>query len=77
MIIGTKAYYKNLNSWHKVNSLFVFFLVVIVFLIVNEFMAMNFHGVFFVLLLGQYSYFLTFSVVIDSCITTKDDENRW
>ena len=77
MIIGTRAYYNAQRGWQKVNSLFVFYLFVIVFLIVNEFMLMNFKGVFFILLFGQYSYFLTYCVVIDSCITAKDDEVRW
>ena len=77
MIRGAIAYSGVIKGWSKLKSLFCFFLFLIVYLIVNEFTHMNFHGIFIILLLAQYSYFLTFSLVIDSCITIKDDETLW
>ena len=57
--------------------LFVFMFCAIIYLCINEFMHHNFIGMFLLLLFAQWAYFSTFSLVIDSCITKEDDENRF
>ena len=44
-------------------------------MIVNEFFHKSFQGLFIILVFTQWSYFLTFSLVIDSMITEEDDRN--
>ena len=77
MVRGVIGYEKQLKSgWSKLKTLFLFDTVLIVYLWVNEFTHMSFYGVFLLLLLAQWTYFMTFSLVIDSCITSKDDANQ-
>ena len=75
MIIGAIGYRKVNKGWSKVKSLFCIQLVIIFYLLINEFTDRNFRGIFFILLGAQWSYFITFSLVIDSCITIEADEN--
>lgn len=74
MIRGIRNYNKKIKGWYKIKSLFVFQFLVILFLLINEFTQRDFAGIFFLVLASQWTYFVTFSLVIDSCITTKDDE---
>ena len=81
MVKGVIGYEKQMSTtmekgWSKLKTLFLFDTVLIVYLWVNEFTNMSFYGVFLLLLLAQWTYFMTFNLVIDSCITSKEDENQ-
>ena len=69
MIRGVINYNKKVAGWYKIKSLFVFQFLVILFLLINEFTQRDFAGIYFLVLASQWTYFVTFSLVIDSCIT--------
>ena len=56
-------------------TLFIILFVMIVYLVVNEFTHRNVSGIFVLMLLGQYTFFLTFSIVIDAMIPAEKKEN--
>lgn len=78
--IGVFNYNKVLpKGWHKIHSLFLVQTGVIIYLAVNELTTRNIHGIFIIYLMTQYSLFLTFCLVIDSCLTSeqKSDKNNY
>lgn len=77
MTYGTIKFWKKVSGCSKMKMLFVFMFCAIIYLCINEFMHHNFIGMFLLLLFAQWAYFSTFSLVIDSCITKEDDENRF
>ena len=76
MIIGIRAYSKIQPQWTKTKSLFVVQTVAVVYLEVNEFTGRNIRGFYLILIFTSYSLFLTFSLVVDSCQTSADDEKQ-
>lgn len=69
MCIGIYHYNKVLKGWSKVKTLFILQTITIVYLAVNEFTHRHIHGIFLIYLFTQYSLFLTFCLVLDSCLT--------
>ena len=73
MMIGTWSYCSKVKQkWTKTMTLFIIMFVMIVYLVVNEFTHRNVSGIFILMLLGQYTFFLTFSIVIDSMIPAEE-----
>ena len=75
MIIGIRNYNKVIKGWSKVKSLFVLQTFVILYLAINEFTHRHIHGIFLIYLFTQYSLFLTFCLMIDSCVTEEQEQN--
>ena len=75
MVIGIRNYNRLQPGWSKVKSLFIFQTFCIVYLLINEFTHRHISGLFLILLFTQYSMFMAFCIVIDSCITEADDHN--
>ncbi len=74
MIIGIRNYNKLQPGWSKTKSLFVLQFFIICYLVINEFTGRHIVGLFLILLFTQYTLFLTFCLVIDSMMTSKQDE---
>ena len=77
MVWGTCLYQKKIKGWSKLKTLFCVMFCLITYLCVNEFTNSNFVGIFMLLLLAQWCYFITFSMVIDSCVTIEDDQSMF
>ena len=74
MVRGVRAYSSIRPYWTKRKTLFVFQTVAIVYLLVNEFTGRSIVGFYLILIFSQYSLFLVFSIVVDSCFTTANRE---
>jgi hypothetical protein len=78
MVIGIRNYNRLQPGWSKVKSLFIFQTFCIVYLLINEFVHRHISGLFLILLFTQYSMFMAFCIVMDSCITEADDlQTSW
>ena len=75
MCLGIYNYNKVLKGWSKVKTLFVLQTITILYLAINEFTHRHIHGIFLIYLFTQYSLFLTFCLVLDSCLTEVQQEN--
>lgn len=77
MIIGIVAYRKLIRDkcWHRRLTLFLFQTICIFYLLINEFTHRHISGIYIILLFTQYSLFLTFNIVVDSCITDAQDKS--
>ena len=69
MIVGVRAYSKIRPFWTKRKTLFVFQTIAIIYLLINEFTGRSIVGFYLILIFSQYSLFLVFSIVVDSCYT--------
>ena len=76
MVHGLVYYTRILKAWTKVQWLLLFQGVQVIFLVVNEFVFHNMTGVYILLALGAYGHFLTFCLVMDSCLSRADNERR-
>jgi len=74
MIVGIRAYSSIRPYWTKRKTLFVFQTVAIVYLLINEFTGRSIVGFYLILIFSQYSLFLVFSIVVDSCYTNANRE---
>lgn len=75
-IIGVRNYNKVMNGFSKIHALFLLQTGVIIYLAINELTNRNIHGLFLIYLFTQYSLFLTFCIVIDSCLTSEQKNDK-
>jgi len=69
MVRGLIYYCKSLDKCSKVHILLVFQGIQFIYLLVNEFTRHDVTGIYLNLLLCSYGHFLTFCIVMDSCLS--------
>ena len=74
MIRGLIYWTRALKKWTKVQWLLLFQGFQVIFLVINEFVFHNMTGVYILLSLSAYGHFLTFCLVMDSCLSRADND---
>lgn len=72
MVKGIVNYKRVIKGISKIKVLLVFQGCQVVFLVLNEFIWHNLVGTYLNLLFCSYGHFLTFEIVMDSCMTEQD-----
>lgn len=72
MVRGLIYYSRLLQAWTKVQWLLLFQGVQFMYLIINEYVWHDMTGIYLNLLLCSYGHFLTFCIVMDSCLCDYD-----
>ena len=75
MVRGLIYYTRLIKAWTKVQWLFVFQGCQFLYLLINEFVWHNMTGLYINLLLCSYGHFLTFCIIMDSCLSKEDSES--